>query len=91
MLHQFSMISKNFDFHFQPGIDEANHSATIKALEDVASVRAVVIDFSFTFDWAKVAFAISCLRKKDVLYLTGVEDEWITCGHNKKVIGNSLI
>ncbi|XP_076230957.1 uncharacterized protein LOC143177069 [Calliopsis andreniformis] len=71
-----------------PSIDEKNPKFIVRSLEDVKGVKAVVIDFSLFFDWVKLAYAISCLQNKDVLYITGVEDEWISTGHDRRVIGS---
>jgi len=51
-------------------------NATIKEVLDRPSVKAVIVDFDVNFNWSKLALAISCLTREDVLYITGVMDEW---------------
>ncbi|XP_043250314.1 4-nitrophenylphosphatase-like [Colletes gigas] len=69
-------------------VTEWDQAATVKTVLGLPSIKAVIVDFSIFFDWAKLAFAISCLKRKDVLYLTGAQDEWIICGHNIRVLGS---
>ena len=68
-------------------VDEDDVFATIKSVEDRPSIKAVVVDFSVAFNWAKIAFAISCLKRNDVLYLCGAQDEWVTYDIDKKILG----
>ena len=51
----------------------------------------MIVDFSLYFDWVKLAFAISCLERDDVLYLSGAQDEWVVCSSDTKLLGNRLI
>lgn len=67
---------------------EEDQAATILAVQDLPSIKAVIVDFSLYFDWPKLALAISCLKRKDVLYLTGAQDEWVVCGHDVRILGN---
>ncbi|KOC65304.1 Phosphoglycolate phosphatase [Habropoda laboriosa] len=66
---------------------EGDALATIKAVQDRPSVKAVIVDFCVHFDWGKLAFAINCLKRKDVLYISGAQDEWVICGLDNKVLG----
>lgn len=59
----------------------------MKAVQDRPSVKAVIVDFCLFFDWPKLAHAISCLKRKDVLYICGTQDTWIIYDLDKKVIG----
>lgn len=68
-------------------ISEADVEASVMAIQDRPSVKAVIVDFSVYFDWGKLAHAISCLERKDVLYITGAQDEWVICGLNNKFLG----
>lgn len=69
-------------------LDESNAAATVKELEDRPSVEAVIADFNMFCDWAKLAFAITCLKRQDVLYLCGALDEWVVYGTGqKKILG----
>lgn len=49
----------------------------IQEVLDRPSVKAVIIDFDVDCNWSKLALAISCLKRKDVLYISGAMDEWI--------------
>lgn len=44
---------------------------------DRPSVKAVIADFDVNCNWSKLALAISCLKRKDVLYITGTMDTWV--------------
>ncbi|XP_076170034.1 glycerol-3-phosphate phosphatase [Ptiloglossa arizonensis] len=70
-----------------PNVMEEDQAATILAVQDLPSIKAVIVDFSLYFDWPKLALAISCLKRKDVLYLTGAQDEWVVCGHDVRILG----
>ncbi|XP_032679102.1 phosphoglycolate phosphatase 1A, chloroplastic-like [Odontomachus brunneus] len=61
----------------QPKVFPMNASATISELQDRPSVKAVITDFDYYCDWAKMALAISCLKRKEVIYLTGAQDKWV--------------
>jgi len=61
----------------QPKIFATDPSATIKEILDRPSVKAVIVDFNVHCNWSMLALAISCLKRKDVLYLTGTTDEWV--------------
>lgn len=67
-------------------LDESDAAATVKALEDRPSVQAVIADFNMFCDWGKLAFAITCLKRQDVLYLCGALDDWVVCGTERKAI-----
>lgn len=70
-----------------PTSDECDFTKFLNAVFDVESTKAVVADFSLNGGWAKLAYAVTCLRNKDVLYLAGTMDEWLICGENKRVLG----
>jgi len=61
----------------KPKVFDTDPSATVKEILDRPSVKAVIVDFDINCNWSMLALAISCLKRKDVLYLTGVTDEWI--------------
>lgn len=63
---------------------------TVKQVVDRPSVKAVIVDFDVNFNWAKLALAVSCLKRMEVLYLTGVMDEWFhvqTTPYKLKILG----
>ncbi|KYQ60484.1 4-nitrophenylphosphatase [Trachymyrmex zeteki] len=60
----------------QPNVSETSPSATVKEVLDRPSVKAVVVDFDINWNWSMLALAISCLQRKDVLYIAGPTDEW---------------
>ncbi|XP_025987401.1 4-nitrophenylphosphatase [Solenopsis invicta] len=64
----------------QPRVFETDPVATIKEVLDRPSVKAVVFDFDITCNWSMLALAVSCLKRKDVLYITGATDEWLPVG-----------
>ncbi|XP_043517010.1 4-nitrophenylphosphatase [Frieseomelitta varia] len=68
-------------------MNEDPHTA-VRHIEDDPAIRAVIVDFSFSFDWAKMALSINCLKRKDVSYFCGCKDDWIMYKHKKKVIGS---
>ncbi|XP_076681638.1 uncharacterized protein LOC143375900 [Andrena cerasifolii] len=70
-----------------PLIDESNPMATVKSIQNSRSIKAVIVDFSLYCDWVKLAFAISCLERDDVLYLSGAQDEWVICSSDTKLLG----
>ncbi|OAD53226.1 Phosphoglycolate phosphatase [Eufriesea mexicana] len=70
-----------------PAVVEGNVAVTMKAVQDRSSVKAVIVDFCLFFDWVKLAHAISCLERKDVLYICGTKDAWIVYDLDKKVLG----
>ncbi|KAG7206117.1 hypothetical protein KM043_003511 [Ampulex compressa] len=70
-----------------PATVESDAAATIRAVEDRPSIKAVIADFNVYCDWGKLAFAISCLKRKDVLYLCGALDEWVVYGVDQKILG----
>lgn len=77
----------------QPKTFPTNVTATIKEVLDRPSVKAVIVDFEVNFNWAKLALAISCLKRKDVLYITGVTDDWFhvqTTPNKLKVLGKCI-
>ncbi|XP_076761429.1 uncharacterized protein LOC143429638 [Xylocopa sonorina] len=65
--------------------EELTH--VVNALNDHASIKAVILDFSITYDWPKIAYVLSCLRREDVHYICGAQDNWIAYGVNKKLLG----
>ncbi|RLU24289.1 hypothetical protein DMN91_002377 [Ooceraea biroi] len=58
----------------------------IKEIVDRPSIKAVIIDFDIDCNWVKLALAISCLGRKDVLYLSGATDEWAIVNVQNTVI-----
>ncbi|XP_012534791.1 4-nitrophenylphosphatase isoform X2 [Monomorium pharaonis] len=73
----------------QPKAFITDPNATIKDVLDRPSVKAVIVDFDVTCNWSKLALAISCLKRKDVLYITGATDEWyqIQASPQIKILG----
>ncbi|KAL0128219.1 hypothetical protein PUN28_003462 [Cardiocondyla obscurior] len=61
----------------QPKVINTDIIATLKQVLDRPSVKAVIVDFSANCNWSMLALAISCLKRKDVLYLTGATDRWL--------------
>lgn len=61
--------------------------ATVDAVQDRESVKAVISDFDVNYNWAKLTFAISCLRRKDVLYFAGALDRWVPCSNGNIILG----
>ncbi|KAK2582549.1 hypothetical protein KPH14_004840 [Odynerus spinipes] len=70
-----------------PYIRPNDVAATVCAVQDLKSVKAVITDFDVNCNWAKLTFAISCLKRKDVLYLAGALDRWVTCGNGSMILG----
>ncbi|XP_017893228.1 glycerol-3-phosphate phosphatase-like [Ceratina calcarata] len=70
-----------------PKVYDDDVTGTLRAVQDQPSIKAVIVDFCPFFDWPKLALAITCLQRKDVLYICGAQDEWVVHGLNKKVIG----
>nr|XP_012219466.1 PREDICTED: phosphoglycolate phosphatase 1B, chloroplastic-like [Linepithema humile] len=60
----------------EPKTSLTDIAANIKEVLDRPSVKAVIVDFDVNFNWSKLALAISCLKRKDVLYITGAMEEW---------------
>ncbi|GAB1862935.1 4-nitrophenylphosphatase [Camponotus japonicus] len=61
----------------EPKVYDGKPSLTIKDILDRPSVKAVIYDFDSKCNWSKLALAISCLERKDVLYIAGSTEEWI--------------
>ncbi|XP_018349222.1 PREDICTED: 4-nitrophenylphosphatase-like [Trachymyrmex septentrionalis] len=61
----------------QPNISETDPSVTVKEVLDRPSVKAVIVDFDVNWNWSMLALAISCLERKDVLYIAGPTDDWL--------------
>lgn len=61
----------------QPKVFLTDVAGTIKEVMDRPSVKAIIVDFDVNCNWSKLALAISCLKRKDVLYITGATEEWI--------------
>ncbi|KAI4495553.1 hypothetical protein M0802_008565 [Mischocyttarus mexicanus] len=61
--------------------------ATLNELSDRKSVKAVIADFNANCNWANLNLAISCLRRTDVLYITGASDKWVSCGNGLLMLG----
>ncbi|XP_071872027.1 uncharacterized protein, partial [Bombus fervidus] len=60
----------------------------LKCIEDDPAIKAVIIDFCFLCDWTRLALAISCLDRKDVLYICGCREEWLLYHGDKKILGS---
>ncbi|CAL7939006.1 unnamed protein product [Xylocopa violacea] len=60
----------------------------VHALNDNASVKAVIADFSIKYDYLKIAYALSCLSREDVLYICGAQDDWIAYAADQKILGS---
>lgn len=58
-----------------PKVFQTNIPATVKEVLDRPSVKAVIVDFDVNCNWSMLALAISCLKRKDVLYIAGATDE----------------
>ncbi|XP_011864984.1 PREDICTED: LOW QUALITY PROTEIN: 4-nitrophenylphosphatase-like [Vollenhovia emeryi] len=59
----------------QPKVSELDTTLTAKQVIDRPSVKAVIVDFDVHSNWSMMALAISCLARKDVLYITGITDD----------------
>ncbi|KAF7392666.1 hypothetical protein HZH66_008499 [Vespula vulgaris] len=71
----------------EPNVYPNNVPATLNAVQDRQSVKAVITDFDVNCNWAKLTFAISCLKRKDVLYVTGALDKWVSCSNGSLILG----
>ena len=60
----------------------------LKAIEDDPAIKAVIVDFCSLCDWTRLALAISCLDRKEVLYMCGCREEWLVYHGNKKILGS---
>ncbi|KAM0736235.1 Glycerol-3-phosphate phosphatase [Formica fusca] len=61
----------------EPKVYDKKVAATVKSVLDRPSVKAVIYDFDSKCNWSKLALAISCLQRKDVLYIAGAMENWI--------------
>ncbi|XP_029165657.1 4-nitrophenylphosphatase-like [Nylanderia fulva] len=61
----------------EPKTHDKNPTATVKDVIDRPSVKAVIHDFDTKCNWSKLALAVSCLEREDVLFLAGAVEEWI--------------
>ncbi|KAL6432095.1 hypothetical protein ACFW04_006665 [Cataglyphis niger] len=61
----------------EPKVYDKKIAATVKDVLDRPSVKAVIYDFDSKCNWSKLALAISCLQRKDVLYIAGTVENWI--------------
>ncbi|XP_043495394.1 4-nitrophenylphosphatase-like [Polistes fuscatus] len=61
--------------------------ATLDELSDRKSVKAVIADFNANCNWAHLNLAIACLRRADVLYITGAVDKLILCQNGTTILG----
>lgn len=84
-----SLIDAGIDLLDQniPHLYPDDVAATVCAVQDEKSVKAVIIDFDINCNWGKLAFAISCLGRKDVLYFVGAMDKWVPCGNGSMILG----
>lgn len=71
----------------QPLVFLTDVTATVREILDRPSVKAVIVDFDVNCNWSKLSLAISCLKRKDVLYITGATDEWIHALPQIKILG----
>lgn len=83
-------IVLNFNFLLQPQIVPSNYRTTLKQVLDRPSVKAVITDFDVNCNWAKYALAVSCLKREDVLYITGAMDETITTYCENNLLGEYI-
>ncbi|XP_033198361.2 uncharacterized protein LOC117161155 [Bombus vancouverensis nearcticus] len=60
----------------------------LKGIEDDPAIKAVIVDFCSSCDWTKLALAISCLSRKDVLYICGCREEWLVYHGDKRILGS---
>ncbi|XP_014488715.1 PREDICTED: 4-nitrophenylphosphatase-like [Dinoponera quadriceps] len=58
----------------------------LSEISDRPSVKAVIVDFDSHCNWGKMALAISCLKREEVIYLSGAPDTWVG-DKNIKVLG----
>ncbi|XP_011635554.1 pyridoxal phosphate phosphatase-like isoform X1 [Pogonomyrmex barbatus] len=70
-----------------PKVFQTDPSATIREVLNRLSVKAVIVDFDVNCNWSMLALAISCLKRKDVLYIAGATDEWIQASSEIKILG----
>ncbi|KAI4482633.1 hypothetical protein M0804_008486 [Polistes exclamans] len=61
--------------------------ATLNELSDRKSVKAVIADFNANCNWAHLNLAIACLRRADVLYITGAIDKWVFLKNGTTILG----
>ncbi|XP_014616634.1 PREDICTED: 4-nitrophenylphosphatase-like [Polistes canadensis] len=61
--------------------------ATVNELSDRKSVKAVIADFNANCNWAHLNLAIACLRRADVLYITGAIDKWVFLKNGTTILG----
>ncbi|XP_066585405.1 glycerol-3-phosphate phosphatase-like [Prorops nasuta] len=59
----------------------------IEEIQDRPSVKAILFDFDSDCNWRKLALAMMCLKREDVLYLTGCVDDRIVCESGKVYLG----
>lgn len=77
-----------FKIHLQKTqIIEHKRYEGLKAIEDDPAIKAVIVDFCSLCDWTRLALAISCLDRKEVLYMCGCREEWLVYHGNKKILG----
>lgn len=61
----------------EPKVYDKKPALTVKDILDRPSIKAVILDFDSRCNWSKLALAISCLERKEVLFLSGGTEEWI--------------
>ncbi|XP_071576995.1 uncharacterized protein [Temnothorax nylanderi] len=71
----------------QPKVFQTDPAATLKQLVDRPSIKAVIVDFDVNCNYSMLALAISCLQRKDVLYITGITEEWLQVSPQIKILG----
>lgn len=76
-LHEIYDNKLNSIFITQPKVYDKKIAATVKDVLDRPSVKAVIYDFDSKCNWSKLALAVSCLQRKDVLYIAGTVENWI--------------
>ncbi|XP_077261271.1 uncharacterized protein LOC143896951 isoform X2 [Temnothorax americanus] len=70
-----------------PKVFQTDPAATLKQLLDRPSIKAVIVDFDVNCNYSMLALAISCLQRKDVLYITGITEEWLQVSPQIKILG----
>lgn len=75
----FQNVLKKAGFQLteEPKVSVLNPRTTVNDVLDRPSVKAVIADFDINCNWSKLALAISCLKREDVLFISGTMDTWV--------------
>ncbi|XP_015185470.1 PREDICTED: 4-nitrophenylphosphatase-like [Polistes dominula] len=70
-----------------PTISTNDVLTILNEVSDRESVKAVIADFDANCSWANLNLAIACLKRDDVLYLTGAVDKIVYRKNDTTIIG----